>query len=67
MATQTSILAWEIPWREKPGRAQSMGSQKSYMAEKQHRWARRNVCQAYYWTNYFIYFHCNLYDPTLPI
>ena len=27
MATHTSILAWEIPWMEKPGRLQSMGSQ----------------------------------------
>ena len=28
MATHTSILAWKIPWTEKPGRLQSMGSQK---------------------------------------
>ena len=28
MATH-SFLAWEIPWREKTGRLQSMGSQKS--------------------------------------
>ena len=27
MATHSSILAWEIPWAEKPGRLQSMGSQ----------------------------------------
>ena len=27
MATPTSVLAWEIPWREKPGRLQSMRSQ----------------------------------------
>ena len=26
MATHSSILAWEIPWTEKPGRLQSMGS-----------------------------------------
>jgi len=26
MATQPSILAWEIPWTEKPGGPQSMGS-----------------------------------------
>ena len=25
MATHSSILAWEIPWTEDPGRAQSMG------------------------------------------
>ena len=29
MATQSSILAWEIPPREEPGRLQSMGSQKN--------------------------------------
>ena len=28
MATCSSILAWKIPWTEKPGRLQSMGSQK---------------------------------------
>ena len=29
MATYSSILAWEIPWVEEPGRLQSMGSQKN--------------------------------------
>ena len=37
MATHSSILAWRIPWREKPGRLQSTGSQRvrhdwSYLA-----------------------------------
>ena len=27
MATHSSILAWKIPWMEKPGRLQSMGLQ----------------------------------------
>ena len=27
MATHSSILAWEIPWTEKPGGLQSRGSQ----------------------------------------
>ena len=27
-ATHSSILAWKIPWMEKPGRLQSMGSQR---------------------------------------
>ena len=26
MATHSSTLAWRIPWREEPGRPQSMGS-----------------------------------------
>ena len=30
MATQSSILAWEISWTEEPSGLQSMGSQKSY-------------------------------------
>ena len=28
MATQSSILAWKIPWTEKPGGLQFMGSQR---------------------------------------
>ena len=28
MATHSSTLAWQIPWREEPGRLQSMGSQR---------------------------------------
>ena len=30
MATQSSTLAWEIPWTEEPGELQSMGLQKSW-------------------------------------
>ena len=30
MATSSSILAWEIPWTEEPGRLQTMGLQKSW-------------------------------------
>ena len=29
MATNSSILAWEIPWTEKPGGLQSVGLKKS--------------------------------------
>ena len=28
MATRSSILGWEIPWTEKPGGLQSMGSRR---------------------------------------
>ena len=28
MSTQSTVLAWETPWREEPGRLQSMGSQR---------------------------------------
>ena len=30
MATHSSILAWEIPWTEEPGRLLSMGTQKGW-------------------------------------
>ena len=29
MATHSSILAWEFPWTEEPGRLQPMGSQRN--------------------------------------
>ena len=28
MAPHSSVLAWRIPWREEPGRLQSMGLQR---------------------------------------
>ena len=28
IATHSSVLAWEVPWMEEPGRLQSMGSQR---------------------------------------
>ena len=33
MVTQSSILAWRIPWTEEPGRLQSMGYQESDRTE----------------------------------
>ena len=36
MATHSSILAWEIPWMEEPGRLQSMGSQREDTTERLH-------------------------------
>ena len=34
MAPHSSILAWEIPWTEGPGRLQSMGSQEPDTTEQ---------------------------------
>ena len=34
MTTHFSILAWIILWKEKPGRLQSMGSQRVAMIEQ---------------------------------
>ena len=36
MATHSSILAWEIPWTQEPGRLQSMWLKESEMAEHTH-------------------------------
>ena len=36
MATHSSILAWENPWIDEPGRLQSMGLVKSDVAEYTH-------------------------------
>ena len=36
MATHSSILAWQIPWMEGPGRLQSMGRKESDMTERLH-------------------------------
>ena len=36
MATHSSTLAWQIPWREEPGGLQSMGSLKSDTTERLH-------------------------------
>ena len=36
MATHSSILAWKIPWTEKPGGLQSMGRKESDMTEHAH-------------------------------
>ena len=33
-ATHSSVLAWEIPWTEEPGRLQSMGSHELDTAER---------------------------------
>ena len=34
MATHSSILAWKIPWTEKPGRLQFIGSQELDMTQR---------------------------------
>ena len=34
MATQSSILAWRIPWTEEPGGLQTMGLQESDTIER---------------------------------
>ena len=36
MVTHSRIFAWKIPWTEKPGRLQAMGSQRSDTTERLH-------------------------------
>ena len=36
MATQSSILAWRLPWTGESGRSQSMGLQESDTTERLH-------------------------------
>ena len=36
MTTQSSTLAWKIPWSEEPGRLQSMGYKESDTTERLH-------------------------------
>ena len=36
MTTQSSILAWEIPWTEETGRVQSLGCKESDTTEHAH-------------------------------
>ena len=51
MATHSSILAWRIPWREKPGRLQSTGSQRVYEANSHtyaHQSSKTSVVQEFF-------------------
>ena len=48
MATHSSTLAWRIPWREEPGRLQSMGSQRV-----RHDWATSLSFHFPFFSNFF--------------
>ena len=63
MATLSSILAWEIPWREESGRLQSMALQKSQT--RLSNWAQK-VTQLYTYRHFKknILFHCGLSQDT---
>ena len=43
MVTHSSILAWRIPWTEKPGGLQSMGLQRVRQNRAQHAESHRSV------------------------
>ena len=46
MATHSSILAWEVPWTEEPGKLQFIGSQKSGNNNKHIVFALYKIVQA---------------------
>ena len=55
MATHFSILAWEIPWTEEPGRLQSLGLQRV-----RHDWATKQQggkLESYVWVLVCVYAH----------
>ena len=54
MATQSSVLAWGIPWTEEPGRLQSLGSQRVG-----HNWGTKHV-------HFFIHSYFNLLSTFPP-
>ena len=47
MATQSNILAWEIPWTEEPGRLQSMG-----LERVRHDLATEHGCNGDLWVDF---------------
>ena len=48
MATHCSILSWIIPWTEKPGELQSMGSQRVEQDWVTNTYTRHNIYNFYY-------------------
>ena len=58
MTTHSSILAWRVPWTEKPGRLQSMGSQESDTTEQLSTHLKLVDYGALFWQN----ISCNNYS-----
>ena len=52
MVNHSSILAWRIPWTEKPGRLQSMGSQRL-----RHDWVTSTSTSLLQWTTFCPHFY----------
>ena len=57
MATHSSTLAWRIPWMEKPGGLQSMGSQR----------VRHNCVTNFSFSTFLSFTSCGFYLPKLQI
>ena len=61
MATHSSTLAWKIPWTEKPGRLQSMGSQRVG-----HNWAT-SLLSMCWWEQQLLLWKKNVKEETLSL
>ena len=48
MATDSSILAWKMPWTEEPGGQQSMGSQRVDTTEQLSMRTHKNIDSAFH-------------------
>ena len=59
MATHSSVLAWEIPLTEEPGRLQSMGLQKRWtgLSNKQKQQYTYTCVCVYIYTHTYTYTH----------
>ena len=60
MATQSSVLAWEIPWTEELGRLQSMDHKESDTTEHTHAWSRclgMNALALFFSIDWYIWFY----------
>ena len=64
MATHSSILAWEIPWTEKPGRLQSMELQRvgHDLVTKQH---QQHILSSFCKRNTFKYREAHIHTHIL--
>ena len=56
MATHSSILAWEMPWTEEPGRMHFMGLQRV-----RHDWATNTFTHTYIYYVLYLYTHICMY------
>ena len=56
MANYSSILVWQIPWTEEPGRLQSMGSHQvgHHLVTKSHRLLHKNHCVSFFFFFLFL-------------
>ena len=70
MATHSSILAWEIPWTEEPGRLQSIGSQRvghNWSDFTYTHWVALSGCNRKFLWPFSVYLFWMAFDPSLHV